>query len=407
MVAAAAVAQTAQRLATFIKVVGVVCWICSNCLVSTAQSELPDNDVALWSVRLLPDLSQGQRGTYNLGGVSFLDDGRLIVYAVVHDLSRFSARESPEVGSPFRLHVWVVDGNTGKTEAHKEWGTRVHDSAVQVTAGGVLVKTGGVIRLYSPDFAQTRDLPFTLDPNGNYFTSVSASGHTIVIGQYLQKEHAYVTHLYVLDAETLKIRDSWEQYPPVSRFSISDVKLASTQNGRVVLTEFGHARRNVGTLYALKLACPSGIGGPALVSDELIALRDCNEVLLLTPSGVSYTLDTFDGSNSTETRGGRCEPYNPGIASKLVVASGAQFVAFTLPVLTTRKPLLAEWRTCLDGLKVGVYDLTLKKRAATLSIDPLPKSDYGVALSRDGSRLAVLNDRNLSVHSVPILAKAR
>jgi hypothetical protein len=44
-----AVAQTAHRFATFIKIIGVVCWICSNWLASMAQSELPDNDVALWS----------------------------------------------------------------------------------------------------------------------------------------------------------------------------------------------------------------------------------------------------------------------------------------------------------------------------------------------------------------------
>jgi len=33
----------------------------------------------------------------------------------------------------------------------KDWGTRPHDSAVQITSGGVLVKTGAIVKLYSTD----------------------------------------------------------------------------------------------------------------------------------------------------------------------------------------------------------------------------------------------------------------
>ena len=53
---------------------------------------------------------------------------------------------------------------------------------------------------------------------------------------------------------------------------------------------------------------------------------------------------------------------------------------------------------------VLVYDLALKKRIFTFELAPLPKADLDFALSPDGSRLAVLNDRRLTVCSVPVQA---
>ena len=53
-------------------------------------------------------------------------------------------------------------------------------------------------------------------------------------------------------------------------------------------------------------------------------------------------------------------------------------------------------------MQVPVYDLMLKKRIFTFEAAPLPKNDFDIALSPDGSRLAVLNDRRLTVCSVPV-----
>jgi len=49
-----------------------------------------------------------------------------------------------------------------------------------------------------------------------------------------------------------------------------------------------------------------------------------------------------------------------------------------------------------------LYDLHLRKRVLNLNITPLPELDYDFALSPDGSKLAVLNVRNVSVYSVPV-----
>lgn len=365
----------------------------------------PDSEAPRWSKDLVPDLGRNPAGTYNLSGVAFLDDRRLLVHVVSRDLSRLSSRESPEVSSTFRLRAWVIDANSGEMEGLKEWGTRPYNSEVWVTSGGVLVKTGGILKLYSPDFAQARDLPLALDPNGSYFVSVSTSGQTIVISHYLRKEQNYVTHIDVLDARTLKIRGSWDQYPPIFRFSMSDKGFATVRDGVVAMTELGSAERSkvVTVSAALKRSCAAGGAGPRVVSDDLIVLRGCKEVLLVTSAGASISLDTFNGDGSPAASGSRCKPYNTETSGKVAVASdGARFVALALPALKIKKPVLGERRTCLDGLWVAVYDLTLKKRILAVNVDPLPENNYDFALSPDGSTLAILSDRKVSVYPVPV-----
>lgn len=390
-----------QRFVRFTRVVTLVSWILCSRLFSLAQAKLPDSKSPLWNQDLLPTLSRTQSGLGSAVGITFFDDARLIAYAVSQDLHQLSSRESPEVSSPFRLHVWVVDAKSGKVETEKEWGTRRYDSDVQTTTGGILVKTGGIVRLYSPDFVQARELPLTLDPNGRYFTSVSASGQTIAISHYFEKEHKWISHVDVLDANTLRVRYSWNQYPPILRFSMVDQTFATARGGVIGIAEFEHPDRSKVLLDVSQGGCAAGSGG-RIVSDQLLLWRKCDEVVLLDAGGASYVLDPFNGRGSSAKLGSRCEPYFG--TTKSAAASGGRFVALALPALKIKKPLLAESRTCLDGLQIAVYDVAFKKRVLTVDVDPLPKNDYDFAVSPDGSKLAILNDRKVSVYSVPVQA---
>lgn len=69
----------------------------------------------------------------------------------------------------------------------------------------------------------------------------------------------------------------------------------------------------------------------------------------------------------------------------------------------TKNRLLAETQVSITTTQIAVYDLTLKRRILTVNVDPLPKNDYDFALSPDGSKLAILNDRRVSVYSVPVI----
>jgi hypothetical protein len=53
------------------------------------------------------------------------------------------------------------------------------------------------------------------------------------------------------------------------------------------------------------------------------------------------------------------------------------------------------------ALNIAVFDIARKTGVLKGKVDPLPRNDYDFALSPDGTKLAVLNDRVLSVYSIP------
>jgi hypothetical protein len=87
------------------------------------------------------------------------------------------------------------------------------------------------------------------------------------------------------------------------------------------------------------------------------------------------------------------------VPGKLAVTQDGRFVAISLQRI---KGGFLDTERHTAAMHVTVYDLSLKKRALTVDIAPLPKNDYDFALSPDGSKLAILNDRKVSVCSVPV-----
>ena len=211
----------------------------------------------------------------NYAGLAFLDNGTLLLYGI-EGSGDLSSRESPEISSAFRVQVALLGIRSGKLLLSESWGTRLNGTDVQVTAGGVLVKTGGILRLYSPDFRQFRDLPVPHDPNGSFFSSISASGKTIMVSHYFQKNHNYLSHIYVLDAKTLKLRDSWEQYPPAFLFSLSDEAFVNHQGGVVSVIDFGSKNRGktVAVMGELARGTTTELPHSDLPFDRPIVLRD-------------------------------------------------------------------------------------------------------------------------------------
>lgn len=365
---------------------------------SLSAETKPAKAPVLWTGEIPHDMGNS--------GLSFDGNEKLLVYGVERT-GQLSSRESPEISSAFQLHLSLLDARSGRLILSRDWGTRLYKSDLQVTAGGVLVQTGGVFRMYSSDLRQVRGLPIPHDPNGSFFASISASGKTIMVSHYFRKDDNYISHIYVLDAATLKVRYSWDQYPPLFHASLSDNKFAESRGGVMIVTEFGSTNptKVIPVITNKKPGCAAGVIGPKVISDAWMLQRDCKQVLLWgDPGDEPEPLDAFNGSGVTAAPGTACKSYSPAMSAKVAIASdNPQFVALTLPDLKIKKPLLAERRTCLDELVIAVYDLSLKKTILTLSVDPLP-TDF--ALSPDGSMLAVLNGGNVSVYSVPVQPQA-
>jgi len=357
-----------------------------------------------WSQDIVPDLGRVPiRGgslllDSNRDGIAFVSDERLLVYAVDHGAGELSSRRSPEVSSPFRLHVWLLDAESARMQAYREWGTRVHDSAVQVTSGGVLVKTGGIVRLYSSDLTEERNLPLALDANARVKTSVSVSGRTIMLDRLPAKSlNTLSDHFDVFDASTLTSRYSWSQSPPLfGAYSISDKGIVTSTSGgnKIVSTEFGSSKW---TVLRDDSQSTCMMPRPTLVTDESLVWH-CKDLIVSTTGGEQYTLPIVrDSPDSVQTA--ICEPYAGRVGDQTAVASGGRSVALSLVNIRVEKHLLTEARVCFTGMHVAVYDLTLRKCVLTVVVDPLPRNDYDFAISPDGSKLAILDDRKVSVFS--------
>jgi hypothetical protein len=370
------------------------------------KSEPGDANAPIWKSDIIPDLGPVETRNEllldkNRAGLVFLNNQQLIVYAVSHQHGELSSRESPELNSPFRLHVWVVDSASAVIQAQREWGTRAHDSAVQATRGGVLVKTGGTVRLYSPDFEQVRNLPLSIDEDARFSTTVSWSGKTIIIDRLPPKSlNAFADHFDVLDASSLTTRYSWDQSPPLyGAYSISDIGIvAATRNGRAIsYAHFGSSRWEL----ILDDANRTCVGGhPALMTDQTFLIH-CKDLTVLTISGVSYSVP-IDHNKTEKASTKICQPYDSSAGNKVGIASDFPVVALTLPVLATSRHFLSEPTICLSGLQVVGFDLNRRKEILALNVNPVPKNDYDFALSPDGSKLAILNDRTVSVYAVPV-----
>ena len=314
-------------------------------------------------------------------GLVFADSDNLIVYSTEQS-GELSSREIPH---SYRLRLRVLDARSGNTVLTKDLGTRAHDSAVLSISGGVLIKTGDVVKAYSADLERERNIIFPEDKDGILVPSVSPTGKTIMINALDPGQRT--SNLYVFDAETLDMTYSWRQTPPLIRdYSISDQEIAATDSGwhhSVVRSRFGYSKDWRLMVDNTKSGCISL--WPNLIAVGVAVARICKDLWVLEAAGMSYSLGPLDGA----------------ISSKIAVAQEGRYIAVSLDSVEVQKHILRESSSRVTGTRIAVYDLAERKQVLTVKVDPVSRNDYDFALSPDGSKLAILNDRAVSVCSVP------
>lgn len=344
-----------------------------------------------WSAEIVADLSDAQtRGTQmwpgslmhsNRAELMFLDNDHLLVGEAV--LTReLSSRKDSEISSAYRLHAMVLDANSGRLLLSKDWGTPAQDWSIHATRAGVLVRTGNLLKLYSGDFMIVQNIELReLNRYESTSISVSTSRNTVMFHRLSQKSN--VSHFDVFDGATLGKRLSWDQNPPLYRaYSISDTEIAATQFDQraIILSEFGSNKWRVipnseGTCVNL----------PTLVTSNILA-NGCHELSLISTGGQIL----MRGSSTKDTTSG-----------KISVAQDGGFAVVSLDKTEIKKHIFSEPSILLRSTTIAVYNLSLKKRVLAVEVAPLPRVDYDFAISPDGSMLAVLTDRMVSVYSIP------
>jgi hypothetical protein len=97
-------------------------------------------------------------------GITFLDEGTLLVYRVEAVEDQLSSRQNPQLSSPYRLQLSVFDIHTRKILTSRELGTRIHKTSVQATSTGIAVQTGNILALYSKQLSKVHEVTLS-NPN--------------------------------------------------------------------------------------------------------------------------------------------------------------------------------------------------------------------------------------------------
>jgi hypothetical protein len=374
---------------TSAKAIGLLVWFLSAVWSFASQSKQSGYDAPIWNQEVIEDLSGNRTEGFspsllvhiNPAGVVFLDDQQLIVYAL-EPSGKLSSRRSSEISSAFQLRVRILDVQSGKVKLSKDFNARPHGSAVQVTTGGVLINTGEIVQLYSIDFAKAQNLTSPAREGDMSITSTSPTGKTIMINHFNPKWN--VSHLDVFDAMTLTLKWSWSESPRLyDDYSISDMGIAAARNPGISVTDFGQAT------WAVVGKGIGNCGGnvPTLYSNDGL-VYGCSKFIAASINGQILMTEAFSSGDWA--------------SAKKAVAQGGRFIAVSVDTVEAKKHLFMEPSSRVTATHIEVYDLAQKKRLFALRVNPFPKNDYDFALSPDGSNLAILNDRNVSVWSVPI-----
>jgi hypothetical protein len=380
------------------KIVGfVLCISIIGCGYSSAQSN-PGSPIVAWSADVVLGVTGARNSSApllrdaNRAGTVFIDEKRLLTYEVDVDTGQFSSRKNPSTSSPFRLRASVLDASSGKIMFTKDWETSIRGSSVNTVKDGILVRAGTMLRLLTKDFAEVQNVTLSEEDRGGtlhwdlWIISVSPTGKTVMVNRINQK--ANVSRFDVLDGDSFKLRCSWIESPGLyNSYSISDIAIATTEfhpPPRVLLSEFASRMwKPVGSKSK-----EGSFGVPTMLNNDQLFLQVGNQLSILSTDGRSHVLYELD---KTET-----------LDQRIALSQDGGFAAMSLNTFEVKKHILSEttWREFPK--EILVYNLSLKKCVLTVDVNPLPKNDYDFALSSDGSKLAVLNDRKVSVYTVPV-----
>jgi len=364
-----------------------LCWLCSAEAISSAQEPARPSRGPLWSAEVLQqDMNPADPFSTKIidrsrAGLCFLDTKRLIVYELVLK-GGLSSRKTPVILNAFRLQMKVLDASSGKEIFQKEWPARVQDSYIHAVSGGVLVRTEGILRIYGKDFQEIRQMPL-LETQGPYewMVIVSPSGETVLVNQI----SAEFSSLTVMDGQTFELKKSWRNSPALRfRYTISDHGLAAWDGSHIIISRFGAKW----TTLRPKLARNCHFTTPTLVANDAVVYPECRGVSLITADGQVRARHFLGGKERPD--------------QEIAVAEDGELVAASLANVKVTGPIYDDsHKPVLIGRRVAVYNLLLNKLLSDIEVVPLPKARLDFALSLDGSRLAILNDKKVSVYDIP------
>jgi hypothetical protein len=325
----------------------------------------------------------------------FSDDQTLIATFITReDVKALARRDNPADLRPDRLHGIFLDAQTGKVQNTQQWSVpRPRGGIIPASDGRFAVLTPAMIALYSSDLDLLKEFRLSSDQQSLLWDLHSSPTGKSILVEYHHPEATYQW----LDSNTLQPQTaSFSESLPV--LSISDDKeIASFRetyvrsNGIVSVHEAIMQQRN-GTERTF---CRSingqddGCDIPEFITNDLLAMWTPHGLGVMPKTGGQALLtarfpdDEWLGRPFPSADGNRV-----GVAVSEHKGGSAFFDISYHSVLK----------------RIEVYDISSRQRVYSLDAKKQKlkvKDGFGVALSPDGSLLAILVDGVVEVYKLP------
>jgi hypothetical protein len=359
-------------------VVYVAAWQMACGALSFSQAANPS-----WKRVVLDTNEHGSRisrPSNEFASITFLDNDRIAV-SEEKPTGTLTQRDSLAGPSAFVLTMQVLNASSGATMLSVTWPTRRSESSVQAVAGGLLIRTGPVLRFYNSELKQVSEIPLEENGADKWTVIVSSSRQNIVLRHY----NATLNQFVLIDGTTWEVKKRWDDqsaWRPVQLpYSASDEALARADSNQqnILYSRFGSEK-----WYPLKRSSRAGcLTFPVWINRTSLVNADCE-----------LSLISIDGDVLMRVR----PPKHWSFDGKITISPNGRYVA----VKQDTGKGGGFWDTDVHwtATRVVVYDLSVKAESFCADVVPLPRDSYDFALSADGSRLAILDDRTVSVWSI-------
>ncbi len=321
----------------------------------------------------------------------FADRRTLIATFITReDVTTLARRDQPGETLPLRLHGIFLDANAGKVRTTKEWSiTRPRGGIIAAGGGNFVVLTPAMVALYSAGLELVKDFKLSSQQQSHLWDFHSSPTGRVILVEYHYPEAKYQW----LDTDTLLAQSaSWSESLPV--LSISDDKEITSfrdtyvRSKAINIYEALIQPRDRPERAVCRVIAGHGddsCGDPEILSNELLALWSPHEFRVVPKTGgdtllkASFREDEWLGSYPS--------------------ADGKRFAV----TVSTHKGGSAffdiDYHSVLK--RIEIYDIPNPHPVYTLDTKLQKiKTVSGVALSPDGSLLAIVTDGVVEVYQL-------
>jgi hypothetical protein len=325
--------------------------------------------------------------------VSFSDDSTVIAsFLTPADGTTLARRGQPNSPLPMKLHGVFLEATTGEVRATREWLTGHPAGGVVAASGGrFTVLTSGAMALYSPNLELLKKVTFSSEQESHLWNFYpSPSGRSVLL-----EYHNPETSFQWVDVSSFQPGRIWKG--SLGGVSISDHEIAFSKESYTApegvtheillqaLDGYQQALCRVRLGYDSDIGC----GTPEFISDEVLALWNPHRfsLILAAGGGVLFTA----GFRQDEWIGPRLlRPSADG--KRLAVAVSAHKGGSEI--------LDIDYHSVLK--RIMVFDIPNRQCVYTLDAKKQKiKTISGLALSPDGSLMAILEDGIVEVYRLP------